>query len=147
MKNEIKETLAPCGLNCKKCQAYYEGDIKFNSLQLKQALGSFDRYAERFSMFMPVFKNYPQVKEMLELFTHGECRGCRSGVCVNTACRIPGCTTEHKVDFCCQCAEFPCEKSGLDPDLLKRWTEMNQRMREIGIEQYYEECINMPRYR
>jgi len=45
--------------NCGKCQAYSDGDIKKNAMELRQLLGSFDGYAERLSNFLPVFKNYP----------------------------------------------------------------------------------------
>lgn len=144
---DIIEILAPCGLNCKKCLAFYKGDIQFHSSRLKESLGSFDRYAERFSTFMPVFKNYPQFKELLEFFTQGECRGCRSGKCVKTGCLVPECTRTKGIDFCFQCNEFPCEKSGLDADLHKRWLSMNQRMQEIGIEQYFKESMELPRYK
>jgi hypothetical protein len=49
--DEIVKVLAPCGLNCSKCLAYVDGDIKRNANELKRLLGAFDSYAERFSRF------------------------------------------------------------------------------------------------
>ena len=56
--------LAPCGLNCRKCLAYHEGDIRKTSEELQRLLGDFDRYAERFAGFAPVFNNYGAFKEL-----------------------------------------------------------------------------------
>jgi len=144
---QILDFLAPCGLNCAKCLSHAQGDIKKLSLDLQERLGSFDHYAERFSGFNPAFKNYPAFKELLTLFTQGSCQGCRQGTCLNTACGIITCHQEKGVDFCFQCAEFPCQKSNLDPNLHQRWLTMNQRMKEIGVEAYWEEIKDLPRYR
>ena len=78
---EILNILAPCGLNCKKCMANADGDIKRHSTALKELLASFDNYAKRFSKFWPVFENYPQFKNLLDHFTQGNCLGCRKGDC------------------------------------------------------------------
>jgi len=51
------------------------------------------------------------------------------------------------VDFCFQCDEFPCEKTNFDPDLKRRWFQMNTRMKEIGVEAYFEETKDLPRYK
>ncbi len=45
---EILNHLAPCGLDCSKCFAFSEGEIKLLSSRLEQLLGAFDRYAEMF---------------------------------------------------------------------------------------------------
>jgi hypothetical protein len=145
--DEILKTLAPCGLNCGKCQGYSEGGIKKHASELKRLLGSFDRYAERFSGFLPVFKNYPAFKELLNQFTEANCKGCRQGDCKYPHCGVAPCYKQKGVDFCFQCAEFPCDKTGFDPNLHKRWLATNQRMKEIGIEAYFEETKDQPRYR
>jgi hypothetical protein len=67
--DEILKILAPCGLNCMKCLSYEGGEIKETSKRLRELLGSFNRYAERFSSFQPAFKGYPQFKELLEHFS------------------------------------------------------------------------------
>lgn len=145
--NEILNILSPCGLNCKKCIAYTEGEIKFHCNKLKELLGSFDKYAERFSTFMPVFKNYPSFMEMLNHFIHSDCKGCRNGDCKYPNCGVAPCSKNKGVDFCYQCDEFPCERSNFDPDLKERWIQMNSLMKEIGAEAYYEETKDLPRYR
>lgn len=145
--SEILKILAPCGLNCRKCMAYEKGDIKNHALEMKALLGkNFDVYAERFSSFLPAFQNYPQFKELLDFFGSGDCKGCRSGECKYPACNVIKCHREKAVDFCFQCKEFPCDNPGFDEHLKKRWIKMNSRMKEIGVEAYYQEAKNQPRY-
>jgi len=144
---DILNILAPCGLNCRKCLAYSEGEIRTHSIDLQKLLGSFDRYAERFSLFLPVFKNYPFFKELLAYFTQADCNGCRKGACKYPNCGVIACYQQKGVDFCFQCDEFPCEKTNFDPDLKRRWIQMNNRMKEVGVETYYQETKDLPRYR
>ena len=143
---EILKILSPCGLNCRKCMANTAGDIKKHSIALKELLGSFDRYAQRFQSFLQAFSNYPQFKKLLAFFNKADCEGCRSGQCKYPGCGVMKCFVEKGVDFCFQCDEFPCEKTNFDPDLERRWIEMNTRMRKIGVEAYYEETKDMCRY-
>src|SRR3990172_1917670 len=144
--DDILKTLAPCGLNCGKCQAYVEGDIKKHAMELKRLLGSFDTYAERFSKFLPVFTNYPAFKEMVTQFSEANCKGCRKGDCKYPNCGVATCYKQKGVDFCFQCDEFPCEKSNFDQNLKQRWLAMNRRMKGIGVEAYFEETKDVPRY-
>jgi hypothetical protein len=144
--NEIVTILAPCGLNCGKCMAYNDGEIRKHSAKLKELLGSFDNYAKRFTKFWPVFENYSQFNSMLEYFAQGSCRGCRSGDCKYPNCGVAECHKKKKTDFCFQCGEFPCDKSNLDENLKARWVKMNMRMKEIGVKKYYVETKNIPRY-
>jgi len=145
--SEIKKILAPCGLNCMKCQGYAGGDIKRHASELKRLLGSFDSYAERFAKFLPVFKNYPAFKELLDQFSQADCAGCRQGDCKYPNCGVAPCSRQKSIDFCFQCAEFPCEKSNFDSNLHERWIAMNKRMKDIGVEAYFEETKDQPRYR
>ena len=62
---DILGDLAPCGLSCRKCFAKSQGDIALLSAQLRERLGSFDVYAERFSAFLTAFEDYPPFKELL----------------------------------------------------------------------------------
>ena len=107
---DILKILAPCGLSCRKCFAFSEGEIKMLSTKLQELLGSFGRYAERFSVFLPVFKNYSSFKELLAYFTQSDCNGCRRGNCKYPNCGIISCYQKMGVDFCFQCDEFPCKK-------------------------------------
>lgn len=142
----ILNILAPCGLNCQKCLCYVKGDIAFHSKKLQELLGNFDVYAERFSAFLPKFKNYPSFKELLAYFSTPDCMGCRQGTCKLPNCGVTGCYQKKGVDFCFQCDDFPCDKTNFDPHLQKRWLQMNSRMREIGVEAYYEETKKVCRY-
>ena len=138
---DILDDLAPCGLSCRKCFANSRGDIALLSAQLQERLGSFDVYAERFSAFLPAFKDYPPFKELLAYLVQGHCDGCRRGTCLH-----PICYREQGVDFCFQCDEFPCQETNFDPHLEGRWRQMNERMGEIGVEVCYEESKDLPRY-
>ena len=144
---EILQILAPCGLNCKKCFAYTQGDIRVHATRLKESLGEFDRYAERFSTLVdPVFAHYASFKELLAHLTGGDCDGCRTGMCKHPNCGVIDCYQKKGVEFCFQCDEFPCDKTHFDPDLKQRWIRMNNRMKEIGVEAYFEETKHTPRY-
>ena len=143
----IVKILAPCGLNCKKCFAFVEGEIPRHASELKTFLGSFDPYAARFVKLVdPVFEHYPVFKALLDHFTKGDCRGCRNGECKYTGCGVITCHREKGVDFCFQCEEFPCENTHFDPHLQERWIRMNKRMKSVGVEAYYEETRDTPRY-
>ncbi|MBN1533330.1 MAG: DUF3795 domain-containing protein [Spirochaetes bacterium] len=144
--DEILKILAPCGLSCGKCMAFADGEIKRHSARLRELLGSFDGYAERFSKFRPVFENYPRFRELLEHFAGAGCRGCRAGDCTYPDCGVSPCIREKGIDFCFQCDEFPCEKSNFDENLKARWIAMNRRMKEVGVERYYGETKDLPRY-
>ncbi|MCG8411048.1 MAG: DUF3795 domain-containing protein [Bacteroidales bacterium] len=146
---KIKEKLAPCGLHCGKCFAYEEGDIVKYSKTLKNNLGSFEVYAKRFVDLLdkPVFEKYPDFKDMLECFAISDCSGCRKEVCkLFKDCKVRLCSENKGVDFCFQCPDFPCENTGFDEHLYKRSININIRMKEIGVDNYYEEIKNKSRY-
>lgn len=145
----IKKRIAPCGLHCGKCFAFTEGDISCHSTELKKSLGNFEVYAQRFVGMLdePVFAKYPDFKEMLDYFSVTSCQGCRKEKCkLFKICNVRACSEEKEVEFCFQCSQFPCEHTGFDEHLYKRFVTINKRMREIGIEKYYEEIKDVPRY-
>lgn len=145
-KKGLLSVLAPCGLNCRKCMAFLNGEIKTSATALQKMLGSFDDYALRFTRFAPVFENYPAFKELLAHFANAGCRGCRSGECLYPNCGVAACYKRKGVDFCFQCDEFPCERSSFDPDLKERWIKMNMQMKQKGVDAYYTETKDLPRY-
>lgn len=145
----IKKRLAPCGLHCGRCFAFTQGDISNYSNKLREALGNFDVYAERFVELLdePLFLKYPDFKEFLVHLSCGSCQGCRAEQCkLYKSCNVRKCSESKNVDFCFQCDEFPCSKTGFDEHLYKRHVSINKRIAEIGIEQYYEEIKNQSRY-
>jgi len=147
--NDILNKFGPCGILCEKCFAYSAGSIKEHSRALKRDLGNFDVYASRFATLLnkPGFESYPAFKEVLDLLVSIECKGCRLESCrLFAACRVRDCAKEHRVDFCYQCAEFPCTGTGFDEHLYKRSVIINNRIREIGLDNYYNEVKDKPRY-
>jgi len=145
----IKTRIAPCGLHCGKCFSFSEGEICRLSEQLKLSLGDFDIYAERFVSILnePIFAKYPDFKEMLSLFSQGKCKGCRKERCVIfKSCNVRDCIEDKAIDFCFECPDFPCENTGFDNHLQKRWKEINIEMKEGGVEAYYNRIKDKPRY-
>ena len=61
-------------------------------------------------------------------------------------CGVRPCHQKKEVDFCFQCEEFPCENTHFDGNLHKRWIELNNKIREKGVESYYLESKDKPRY-
>ncbi|MCF8033804.1 MAG: DUF3795 domain-containing protein [Desulfarculaceae bacterium] len=145
--SEILRRLAPCGLSCAKCFAYKDGDIGRHAKELQRLLGNFGIYAERFSAFLPEMKDYPAFGRLLDYMAGGSCAGCRKDQCLWPNCGVAACWQDKGVDFCFQCDEFPCAKTNFDPHLEKRWIAMNQRMAEVGVEQFFEETKDDPRYK
>ena len=145
---EYLRRLAPCGLHCGKCFAFKEGDIHKAANELRRNLGKFEPYAERFQEQLdPVFSKYPQFKEMLDYIADSSCEGCRKEKCkFYKNCRVRACAEQKGIDFCYQCDEFPCDHTGLDPNLYKRHVQINEKIREIGPEEYYQLVKDTPRY-
>lgn len=67
----IFDDLAPYGLSCRKCFASSRGEIAVLSRRLQGRLGSSDIDAERFSAFLPAFKDYPTCRELLAYLAQG----------------------------------------------------------------------------
>jgi len=140
----IVDILAPCGLNCSRCAEYQNGEIKQSSEKLLALLGNYQRIATIKEKANSAFTAYQQFLELLNIFAQGPCGGCRSAenYCpVNCAAKT--CHREKGVDFCFQCSVFPCDKP---IPLGERWLKMNERMREIGVEQFFAEQSKLPRY-
>ncbi len=149
MKDIIKERIAPCGLHCGKCFAFHKSEIKELSKGLNKELGNFEIYAQRFADLLneAIFKKYLEFKEVLDYFSTVECKGCRNDNCkLFKDCRVRGCYNEKKVDFCYQCNDFPCNNTGFDEHLYKRFVEINLKIKSIGVENYYKEIKDKPRY-
>ena len=145
----IRSRIAPCSLHCGKCFAFKGGDVAEMSRKLKEALGNFAPYAHRFVELLdqPEFKHYPAFEKMLDLFSRPTCRGCRVESCnLFKDCKVRDCAKERHVDFCYQCAEFPCGSTGFDEHLQKRSVEINRQIREYGLEHYFNEIKDRSRY-
>ena len=146
---QIKETLAPCGLCCKTCFAHVDGDIHRYSVKLKERLGRFHLNAQRFVTLLenPIFKKYPDFKEMLDYFAKENCQGCRNEPCqLFKACGVRTCIQERQVDFCYQCDRFPCDRTHFDPGLYQGWIAINERIQKDGVEPFARASVTRPRY-
>lgn len=145
----ILDAIAPCGLNCAKCFAHVNGDIREHAAQMKEKLGNFGIYAKRFETLVgdPVFKRYPDFAVMLAYLASGSCRGCRHEQCkLFKGCGVRACHQDRGIDFCFECEAFPCDKTGFDPHLKDRWVKLNERIRNVGIERFFDETRGNPRY-
>lgn len=150
MTNEtIKASISPCGLSCETCFAYVDGDIRRYSLKLKEKLGNFEPYARRFETLLdnPVFKKYPDFREMLDFLASENCKGCRNENCkLFRDCNVRPCHQEKQVDFCYECTDFPCNQTHFDEGLYKIFVKLNEKIRKTGIEAFYEKSRTSPRY-
>ena len=119
---EILGFLAPCGLSCRKCFAHVDGDVGRLSAELRHGLGNFDVYAERFSAFLPAFRDYPAFRDLLAYLAEPDCKGCREGTCKYPDCGVVDCFREKGVythvckwldelDGCCGCTQFELKVS------------------------------------
>jgi hypothetical protein len=146
---QIKASLAPCGLSCEKCFAHVDGEIRQYSLKLKEKLGNFDIYAKRFEKLLgdPVFATYPDFKTMLDYFAAENCKGCRSEQCkMFKNCGVRGCHQEKQIDYCYQCNEFPCKRTNFDESLYMAWVRINEAIKKEGIEEFYGRTQDRQRY-
>ena len=139
--------LAPCGLNCGACLAFSGGPVQEAAQALIRALGpNFAPYAERFTAMNPVFADYPALARLLEFLGHGSCGGCRQSGCLLAHCGVHACVRDKGLNFCYECAEFPCANPGLPEGLRQRWQKNNERLRDEGPEAYYARIKDKPRY-
>lgn len=146
---KIKQSVAPCGLCCETCFAHVDGDIRRYGMKLKEKLGSFHIYAERFETLMenPIFAKYPDFKEMLDYFASKNCTGCRNEQCkLFKGCGVRVCHQEKEVDFCFQCDQFPCGQTNFEAGMYKNWVKINEMIKSKGLETYYDLVRNRPRY-
>lgn len=143
----VRSCVGPCGLSCGKCVAFAGGRVQRLSEELLGELGdNFAAYAARFEKAHPVFGSFDSFKALLEFFASGSCDGCRENGCLFKDCAVVQCVKEHKVDFCFECSEFPCDRHGMPEGLAERWQANNEKMKELGRDAWYCGCMDRPRY-
>ena len=140
------ERLAPCGIDCERCVMYAEGRIRRLATGLAEALQGFDKMAARITDRFPQLAGYGDFQEILALLGSASCAGCRQGGSTLPFCAARTCHAEQGVDFCFQCRDYPCERNDYPANLVERWRSCNDRMREVGVERYYRESREKPRY-
>jgi hypothetical protein len=144
---DVARVLAPCGLHCGKCAAFADGPVREHARALQALLGdNFGAYAERFAAAQPAFEGYGAFRELLDYLASGACTGCRGRGCLFQACRVGPCARERGVDFCFQCADFPCTGHGMPERLEALWRRNNRTMAEQGPRAFYATIKDKPRY-
>ena len=143
---EALERLAPCGLDCERCVRYEKGRVKRLAAELAESLKGFENMAPKVTERAPVLEEYGAFVEILGFFTQAECAGCRAGGCLLAYCAARVCHQEKGVDYCFQCREYPCDRNSYPEIFERRWRDNNDRMREVGLEQFYLESLERPRY-
>jgi hypothetical protein len=95
----------------------------------------------------PVFKKYPDFKIMLDFLASENCKGCRNENCrLYKRCGVRACHQEKKVDYCFMCDEFPCDNTRFDGQFYEIWVRLNKKIKEKGIESFYESTKDASRY-
>ena len=71
--------------------------------------------------------NYNEFRKGLEFFSKNDswlvCERCCSGGDGNPACEIRKCCKKHGLEVCFDCDEFPCVKTGKEPDMIERFRQ------------------------
>lgn len=138
--------LAPCGVDCGRCTWYVDGRVKRGAEQLQAELEGFERLAERVAGDYPVLASYPEFAAVLDALTKGSCTGCRAGGSSLHTCAARVCFREKGVDFCFQCDEYPCSRMNSSEELERHWRTANDSMKEIGVDRFFRESRERPRY-
>ena len=148
-KTELLARIAPCSLLCHTCGAYADGvmaELSRELLHYTQGVVEFEgRYDENRAQQMQT------VRDMLAHYANAPCGGCRDARncrCSIAGCDLRDCTRAHGVDFCGQCAEFPCEKprTFFEPIVYEQWLRGGEEIRQKGIEAYWEAHRSTPHY-
>lgn len=143
--DEIVKRLGPCGLDCGRCAGNANGEIRQLSSRLIKVLGNYGKLAKLRAQNEPAFGVYPQFEEILRAFSEASCGGCRSdNVQCFVTCAARTCHKEKGVDFCFQCKDYPCDKEFHDR-IRQRWMQLNDRMKEVGVAQFFLEQNELPR--
>lgn len=138
--------IAPCGLDCSRCSEYKGGPIGETSAHLLDLLGNYGRLAGLKAELNPLFKEYASFHALLSFLASPSCGGCRQpDAHCPVNCQVRTCLPEHQVDFCFQCAEYPCA-TGAEGFIGLRWRANNDHMQEQGLEAYDKEQKLKPRY-
>lgn len=142
----IVARVAACGLDCGRCLSHPGSPISRHARGLLSELGDFPARAAFFARLDPVFEHYAAFEAVAGRFAAADCGGCRSGRCLLGDCAVQKCVTERGVDFCYECAEFPCGHTGFSEMLHARWLGNNTKMRQMGLSAYMEWLAAQPRY-
>ena len=156
-RDKLLQYIAPCSLLCYTCMGLRNGPIAECAKTLHNLS---EGISEFFSAHTPEEKRHEQLafftefRNALQNFSGAFCPGCRNNSASCPAyegCVIPACVQERGIDFCAQCNEFPCPKvkdyfDAHDELIYPVWVNGNKRIREVGIEAYFEEKKDVSHY-
>jgi hypothetical protein len=144
--SKLLRLIAPCGLLCYTCDAMKDGAVSTAAKKLLYALDSYDLFLEGAPGARPISGKYKEFKEVLQYLADVTCRGCREDHCMEANCVVPECVKSRGIDFCYECADFPCDKTGFPDGLKDKWIRKNNKIKQIGIEKFFEEEKDLPHY-
>jgi len=145
-RESILKKLAPCGLDCSRCASFMGGEVSKHGKALLDALQGYKRLVDLMvSRFAP-FAHYDAFERILAFFADAGCAGCRDGGGAFPGCAAKTCAREKRVDFCGECAEFPCGKNSFNESLHRRWIQYGEAIKNDGLEAFYAEQLRRPRY-
>lgn len=150
----LLDYVAPCSLLCFNCLDSVHGAIPECVAKLCKYLDGFYNFNNE-DLSAPPDKFAVFYRE-LEGLAKPRCPGCRNGAvpgsgCVED-CVVPSCVKEHNVDYCADCHEFPCQTaksffSEMNDSICNDWLNGNMRIKEIGIENYFDERKDASHYK
>jgi hypothetical protein len=143
---QILGRLAPCGIDCQRCVMCADGVVQRTASDLSVALEGFDKMAARMAEHASGLAGYEKFQQILGLLTEVTCTGCRVGGSSLPFCAARTCFREHGVGYCFQCEDYPCAHNDYPEQFAQHWRAANDRMREVGVEQYYGESLLKARY-
>jgi hypothetical protein len=143
-------------LLCYTCPGLKDGAIAYHAAKLcHYFVGYYDfqdaNLPEQYRSWLSAFQEFHQ---RLEHYADRPCLGCREtptfGGCL-PGCVVPSCVIERGIDYCAECSDFPCQEArdvfaSANELLARSWEEGSRRIREIGIEAYFEEKRDTPHY-
>ena len=148
-KTELLARIAPCSLLCHTCGGYEHGVLHELSSQLLHYTQGMTEFKATYSAESA--QRFAAFRAQLGRLCNTGCGGCRTGRtpgCCIEGCFVPDCAQAHGVDFCGQCAEFPCEKprTFFEPIVYEQWLRGGEEIRQKGIVAYWEAHKSTPHY-
>ena len=156
-KEELLRAVAPCSMMCHTCPGCQGGAMEQTAKQMLKLLEGYYEFndamlPEQYRGWLEQFEGF---RAYLEKYTRRSCPTCRETPedgkgCIED-CPVRMCFREKGVDFCAECDEFPCEKAKLffltrHPIIAGDWENGSRKLREIGLEAYFEEKKGISHY-
>ncbi len=154
IEEKLLDAVAPCSMFCSTCTGCKYGDISLHAKELLRLLEGHEEFlAENLKeQYRDRLEEFRIFQKRLKKFATPKCGGCRNGGeagCSIKGCIIPECVKEHDVNYCGECSEFPCErveKSGFKETTIQKWLDGSNKIKDAGIEKYYQENKDIPHY-